>query len=233
MKWLVWKEYRLNRSIVIVGATLLVVPHLVALILAWYDAGPLIQGGMPRLWQNLVLSAGYSLVLSQLTLALLGGHAIACERVDRSAEFLAYLPLARARILAGKITLPILAAALIWGLNLLILLFIIPDLWLSEARGPEVAREVLGVAALTGFVFFCVGWLLSSLLESPSFATCGGLITPFLIATGIQALAWLFEYPLERVLQEVIGPWYVYTCLVLAPACFVAGTWCYLRRVEP
>ena len=53
MKWLVWKEYRLNRVVLIVGATLLVVPHAVALVLAWREVGPSIDG-VPRLSANLL-----------------------------------------------------------------------------------------------------------------------------------------------------------------------------------
>ena len=227
MKWLVWKEYRLNRVVLVVGATLLVVPHAVALALAWRDVGPSI-GGVSRLSANLLISGFYSLGISQLTLALLGGHVIACERADRSAEFVAYLPVSRARILAGKITLALLTAALIWGPNLLILRFVgeLPE---ESLEADPTVCGVLGYIALTGFVFFSVGWLFSSMLESPTFSICAGLITPFLVLMGIQSLAWLFTFRLG----EIMEPWYRNTSLVLACACFVAGTWYYLRRVEP
>ena len=163
-----------------------------------------------------------------MTLALLGGNLIACERVDRSAEFLAYLPLSRARILAGKITLALLTAALIWGPNLLILRFV-AELPEESLEADPTVCGVLGYIALTGFVFFSVGWLLSSALESPTYAICGGLITPFLVLMGIQSWAWLFALDPA----EITGPWYRNTSLVLAVACLVAGTWYYLRRVEP
>ena len=232
MKWLIWKEYRLNRAILIVGAFLLVLPHGGALWAAWNGEGRnLLAPGTPHLFSNLLMSSMYSLVFSQLTLALLGGHAIACERVDRSAEFLGYLPLKRSRILAGKITLALLATALIWGLNLLVVLLVVTIL--PELPEP-VKREafefcwVVGYIAITGAVFFCVGWLLSSLLESPTFSICAGLVTPLIIVSVLQTLAWVFEWSLDEPAR-----WYGWTCLVLAPACFVAGTWYYLRRVEP
>ncbi len=229
MKWLVWKEYGLNRPILMVGALLLAAPHVNAPILAWYEAGPILRGGVPLLWQKLAFTAGCSLALSQLTLCLLGANAIAGERVDRSAEFLAYLPLSRFRILAGKLALALLVAVLIWGPNLLLLTFVIPEVWQPEAQGMETARKVLVGTAVTGLVFFSVGWLLSSLLESPTFAVFGSLLAPIAILLGIQALAWAYEYPF----LEVVWPWYRRTCPLLALACFVAGTWCYLRRVEP
>ena len=54
-------------------------------------------------------------------LALLGGNSIAGERVDRSAEFLAYLPVSRGRILASKLLVALAAVPLIWLPNLVIL----------------------------------------------------------------------------------------------------------------
>jgi len=228
MKWLIWKEYRLNRLILIVGAVLLVAPHVVALVLALRGVGPVREGGLSRLQMNLLLSAVWSLVLSQVTLALLGGHAIACERADRSAEFLAYLPVARSRILAGKLVVALAAAAIIWVPNLLIVL------WTSTC-GPRavavVAHEMwpfLGAVAITGLAFFGISWLLSSMLESPTFSICGGLVTPYLVLMAFVLLVWWFDWP-----GGVLAWGYWVTCLVLALACFAAGTRYYLRRVEP
>ena len=39
--------------------------------------------------------------------------------------------------------------------------------------------------ATTGLTFFCVAWCLSSFVASPAFDVCGGLITPFLVVSGI------------------------------------------------
>lgn len=229
MKWLVWKEYRLNRLILVVGVALLVVPHSLALILAWFEAGPPLNAGVSQVRNNILISSVYSLVLSQLTLALLGGNAIACERVDRSAEFLAYLPVSRTRILAGKITLVLFAAAMIWGLNLLVQLSVAADLLPLGSQDWEMVRSLVACVAITGFMFVSVGWLLSSVLESPTFAICGGLITPMVVILGIQSLGWLLGYTPD----ETAWSWYWRTCLVLAPTCFLAGTCYYLRRVEP
>ena len=235
MNWLVWKEYRLNRLILIVGATLLVAPHAVALVLAWYGAGPprapsVGEGvSVSRLAVNLLASGFFSLVASQLALALLGGNAIACERADRSVEFLAYLPVSRARILVGKITLALMAVALIWAANLLIMLSALAGLpELPRAEGSETFWGLLGNVATIGFVLFSVAWLMSSVLESPAIAALIGLISPWLVGMGVLALAWVLECP-----EETAKAWYLGTCLVLAAACFAAGTWYYLRRVEP
>lgn len=227
MSWLVWKEYRLNRFIMLGAAILLLAPHATALVLACWGAGPATDGRASQLAVNLLASALYSVILSQLTLALLGGNAIACEREDRSAEFLAYLPVSRTRILAGKITLALLVVALIWLPNLLIL-------YLTAAAagelptGFEMPWNAFGYAATTGFIFFSVGWLLSSCVEKPVIAVLSGLFSPFLVLLATMSLALALGHA-----DDFAATWYVRTCLTLGLACFVAGTWYYLRRVEP
>ncbi len=224
MKWLLWREYRLNRPILIAGSVFLLLPYVIVLIVLWWapvgpDAATAFGG-----------AAIYSVVLSQLTLAFLGGNAIAGERADRSAEFIAYLPLSRPRRLAGKLSLTLATAALFWGVNLSVLLILLS--MTSDLRPVPYndLPSVLGYIAITGLAFFGVGWLVSSLQSSATFAVCGGLITPLLIVMGLQAAAWLSAAPS---LDEFMGIGYAITCPVLAVVCFSIGTWYYLRRVEP
>lgn len=224
MTWLLWKDYRLNRLIVIVGLVLFVVPHGVALVAAWRLYA---VHGVSRFSVSLLGSSIWSVALSQLTVALLGGHAIACERVDRSAEFLAYLPVSRARILASKLMFALPIVALVWVPNLLIYRLAAAEL---PTWGPaEAMWRGLGYAAITGATFFGVSWLLSSMLESPTFAVCGGLVAPLVVALGLQFWGDAFDCPFE----EFMKLWYPRVCLTLAAVAFTAGTWHYLRRVEP
>jgi len=227
MKWLLWKEYRANRLVLIVGAVLLLVPY--AILLGIVLRGVL-HCSLAELCLGLCGAAAYSVGISQLTLALLGGNVIAGERVDRSAEFLAYLPISRARALASKLALVALTVALVWIPNLLVLLLAstgVPEKWLADLDS-EVIGSVILHAAITGAVFFSVAWLLSSMLESPTFSICGGLVTPVLIMTAILLSFWRLGMP-----EDAVPPWYIGISLVLAPACFAAGTAYYLRRVEP
>jgi ABC-type transport system involved in multi-copper enzyme maturation permease subunit len=230
MTWLLWKEYRANRLIVVVGAAILLVPYVVALGLACYGVGPG-RGSGP---DNLFVAGFFSVILSQLTLALLGGNLIAGERADRSAEFQAYLPIPRVKILAGKLTLALLATLLIWLPNLLILLLLT---W-GMPEGPRLAEvfEAVwrggGTIAITGLTFFSIAWLISSFQTSPTFAVCGGLILPYFTLMAIAAVAWLLEYEPEHFDPFMLNV-YRATCLVLAPLCFTLGTWLFLRRVEP
>ena len=230
MKWLLWREYRFSRLVLIAGTALLLLPYAIAGIVVCWPWRPE-EVRVPNPGEALFGAAIYSLALSQFTLALLGGNAIAGERADRSAEFLAYLPLSRQRRLAAKLCLALAAVALIWGLNLSVLQF---PLRFTMARiNPREYAFLLwlfGYTAITGLTFFGVAFLISSLQSSPTFAVCGGVVSPIAVFMMLYTPAWFREVPnFDRYAR--IG--YPVICPIVAVVCFSIGTWYYLRRVEP
>jgi ABC-type transport system involved in multi-copper enzyme maturation permease subunit len=231
MNWLLWKEYRQNRLVVWVTLAFLVVPYLVALCATWWEAAH----GMNLQWrlvENLSASSFYCLCFGQLALALIGGNAIAGERADRSAEFQAYLPIRRGKIVVAKLMLSLAIAALIWLPNLLSLLALAAMVDSPSLQGdlpPMLPGLFINVAA-TGLTFFCVAWFLSSFIRSPAISVLAGFVTPPLIAATFLYAAYIFYQPW---VEHYFEPVYRSVCLAVAPACFVAGTWIYLRRVEP
>ena len=120
MRWLVWKEYRQNRLIVFAMLFLLVcaVRDRVLGVFHMESLQPEPRTPVPRL--PLRGRRAYSLALSQLIMALIGGNAIAGERAERSAEFQAYLPIPRGKILAAKLLLVLVMVAVIWVPNALV-----------------------------------------------------------------------------------------------------------------
>ena len=228
MNWLVWREYRLNRLILIVGLVLLLLPYAIALMVIWLPRLP------PNVFEVFGVAALYSVVLIQLMPALLGGNAIAGERNDRSAQFVAYLPLSRPRRLTAKLSVTLAATVVLWGVNLSILLIAFGTNLDADPRFYDLLRTTMGYSAITGLVFFGVAWLISSLQSSPTFAVCGALITPPVIVMVLQGAAWGIGLPpfregFERFLE--IG--YAAVCPIVAVVCFSIGTWYYLHRVEP
>jgi ABC-type transport system involved in multi-copper enzyme maturation permease subunit len=233
MKWLVWKDYRVNRLVIITTLVLLAAPHLLVAILIWRGAigGP-----------NLLPPAGcfvgsslYSLSLLQLAFALLGGNSIAGERIDRSAEFLAYLPVSRGRILASKLLVAVAAVPLVWLPNLVVLAIAYastPTANLPQTVPPAISYG-LSTIAITGLTFFCVAWLFSCMLQSPTFSVAAGLIVPLLVVTGMQWVAYLLDLGTGLSFDELSVCWYCGLCLVISAASFSTGTLYYLRRVEP
>jgi len=241
MNWLLWKEYRLNRLIVLVGVFLLLFPYAVAAgLLAWHwrPVGAEIHGARlwqywrllaPLWWSRMVWAALYSLGISQLTFGLLGGSAIAGERVDRSAEFLAYLPLSRGRILAAKLLFTLAVSAVIWLPNLVILGISVLVLAVKAGDGASILANITA----TGLVFFGVGWLLSTMTESPSISVCVGLVVPVIVLTAICGVGYLADLPADSHYPPYISLWYQVVSMAIALASFGAGTVYYLRRVEP
>jgi ABC-type transport system involved in multi-copper enzyme maturation permease subunit len=233
MNWLIWKEYRNNRVIFGAGLALLLLPHAIALFAGLRH---------PDLWTESFQPATVaSIVITSILLALLGGNAIAGERADRSAEFLACLPISRRRHLASKLILAPLWLVVILGFNLAIVLFasgsdIRPGEFIADIlQDSERWEFLLGVGCYVGTIaaFFCVGWFWSSLLSSPTLASAFGLIAPPVIIGGINGVIWLTGVQFSLNEEVVIACWYAGVTLTLSMACFVAGSWYYLRRVEP
>jgi ABC-type transport system involved in multi-copper enzyme maturation permease subunit len=234
MNWLFWKEYRQNRVIVIALFVMLVVPHLFGIFLMWVET----HGEHPKLfefvWQSILCGASlYSLAISQVALALIGGNAIAGERSDRSAEFQVYLPITRKKILAAKLLLAMAIAAVVWLTNPL-LAWCSLEYWIQRAEMNSVFMlQIMSNIAVTGLVFFCVAWFFSSFLRSPTFSIVGGLITPAII---ISLIAYIVHFIQEFSIpstETVVQISYWSVCLTVALSSFGVGTWLYLRRVEP
>ena len=216
MTWLLWKEYRLQRLILAVGIFLLVFPHAVRY---FANAAP----------EAIGYAAFVSTILSILTLALLGGNAIASERADRSAEFQAYQPISRGMILATKLLIPVLAACVLWGVNLYVF-----DHWspipYAELRG---SREWMLLFFIFGFAAFSVAWLLSAIQSSPTFAIGAGMAAPVATMMLLALLAWLASgLGFEPSGQSFNNTWSTVN-LTLGLLSFTGGTAYYLLRVEP
>jgi ABC-type transport system involved in multi-copper enzyme maturation permease subunit len=229
MKTLIWREYRLNLLSVIAGASLLLIPYLFTAVaifglskesMSWHEIA-----------QHFGFAAVMSCWLSQLMVAFLGGNAFAGERADRSAEFMAYLPISRERRLASKLILSAAIIGVIWAINMVVIAI------LAEYR-PGDLIEAFGLTAATGVVLFGVAWLISALQSSPTFAVCGGLATPMVTWMGLWMMYSLAENIAPEAVQSLdyyrtILNSYIVISLVLGTLGFIIGMRYFLKRVEP
>jgi ABC-type transport system involved in multi-copper enzyme maturation permease subunit len=240
MNWLFWKEYRQNRVIVIALLVMLIVPHLFGLYAMWagwhrVNLEVASWETILNAWKTILVYASlYSLALSQVALALIGGNAIAGERADRSAEFQVYLPITRKKILAAKLLLALAITAVIWLINPLIVCGTLSTMNRGVLRDPSMVPGVMIYSAVIGLTFFCVAWFFSSIIRSPTFSIVAGLVTPFIIWSLILYVNYLIQgdqwgHETENIL--VISYWSI--SLAIALPSFGFGTWLYLRRVEP
>lgn len=219
MKTLLWKDYRVNRVILIGGLVLLVTPCL--LTAAVKLACPADAGGWD-LWGRAALQG---LIVSMLAVAFLGGNAFAGERMDRSAEFLAYLPPSRLAIMASKTLLALLFFGTIWG-------FALSVCWATGAPQRLVGErsEVTLVLLATMVLLYGASWLFSAIVASPAIATCLGIATVAGVAATI--VAYLANKPGYNTQLEAFRV-YGMVALILGLLCYAAGVLYYLRRAEP
>lgn len=229
MKTILWREWRWSRLIFVVGLGLFLWPYIVAtLVILWPSERSLDSSDVA---QDFIVAATLSLAGSQLTICCLGGNAWAGERSDRTAEFLAYLPIAKWQRMLAKLSL-------IAGVTLLILVINGLMVWLLNDLLEPIIREnvdyisTLQYIAVAGFVMFGVAWCVSSFQSSSAFAVCGGVITPWVISLCILMIDLNFELETET-RGQLYESGFLVISLILGTLTFVFGTWYFLKRVEP
>jgi len=221
MTWLLWREYRLNRFVLAAGAVLVILPYVIAALCL-----PIEGAESTELFIGAWIWGGFFSVLS---VALLGGNVIAGERADRSAEFVAYLPLERWQMLAGKLLFCLTAIAVIWTIHLLIRTVLLSD---------QPAADIRWLTICFG-VTFGASWLCSSLQLSPAVASAMGFGANIVIWGCIAAISMTVEQTdgytpdlIERHVAHILVR-YAIIGLPFSAVCFSLGTWNYLRRSEP
>ena len=228
MKSLLWKDYRINRLLLIFGFVVCVGPWIIAiarnLLIEW-------RGGeawwAPEFWVTIY---GISLTLSLFTFAMLGGNAIAAERADRSAEYLGNLPVSRGTVLASKSIIALGPTFLIWAVNLAALFIVAPSITHVSAAdivAKSDGRESLGLFAGLTVLLLGSGWFWSTVLNSHGLATGMSFFT--LAAVGMGFIGLEFGCGLENFLEN----WFVTTSLMVGIGGYVAGCAYYIRRLEP
>jgi ABC-type transport system involved in multi-copper enzyme maturation permease subunit len=165
--------------------------------------------------------------LTPFIAAVLGGNAICCERAERSAHFLAYLPPTKLQILASKVLVGLCALAAYWGATFLLMRVVAPlvnpdpynFLHMVTSPGPAIAGCILT---------YGVGWLGSAWLEKPTFPVLSALACPFALGISLTTVAMILGVSRFDVLE-----WTSVICWSLGILAFTAGTALFLRRAEP
>ncbi len=156
----------------------------------------------------------------------MGGHAIACERGDRSANFLASLPFTKGQIITSKLVVAGLATAVLWGWVLSSLYIVAPSPGsdLVDSQGTMMAPGGACVCVLT----FGIGWLASASMEKTILPIIMALASPVAVSVMLLLVGVALGIPKIRV-----SGWSSTVCLVIGAVAFLTGTWTYCRRVEP
>jgi ABC-type transport system involved in multi-copper enzyme maturation permease subunit len=192
----------------------------------WYNQG--LFGVAGNVWATYLNTASQvSVMMSQMTLVLLAGHVIACERRDRSAEFLAYLPPTRSAILRSKALLSVAAFVVVWGVFLCVAGLVVPTL---DGDVELASSQAHSVTLALGVAMFGMAWFGSSMLESPTYATAIGVVAALVVPILLNCSMFFTGYPAD-------GPsylnWLRTSYFAVGVAGFVIGWLSYVRRVEP
>ena len=225
MSWLLWREYRLNRLILAFAAVLLLLPYVIALLATGIAV---ITGESTREFPEMAIAFSYA--LSWLTVFLLAGNAIAGERADRSAEFIAYLPLQRWRMLTSKLLLSLIAFAVILAFNTLMTVILVGPVDVTKGQFWFIVMCFSG-----GLLSYGSSWLASSLQSSAVSAITTGFVTTVLVSfcasyIHVRTLTENLEpVDIDEYLIKPMVIWNATISLPVAIVCFGVGTWHYLR----
>ncbi|MGA2061976.1 MAG: hypothetical protein ABSG67_15935 [Thermoguttaceae bacterium] len=212
MRILLWKDWRQSELCLLAGMMFIIGPYMPLIY-------PYIHGyDFNSAWIT-------STAISQLTIALVAGNIIACERADRSAAFLAYQGITRNKILTSKLIICFITFTLIYAISCIL------SFWLDMSRFRDEMDEIRVMQAFffaTGFCFFGCCWLLSDVLTNPVAAIVFGLFPPLFIISGLSITSFYLDWPSGKAYPY----WYIVFVTTTGLISFVAGTWHFITSKE-
>lgn len=223
------KDLRVYCPAVIGGAVVTVAPYLVLFVAVMID--PIGNGKL-----DAVLAAVNSGIgLAALISAALGGMSFAVERRDRTAEFLAMLPITRRRIAMSKLCVGFTCVAAMLAVHVAMLAIATRFLGAmgSYFAWDNFERQVLTSVGLVLFAFG-VAWLASARLESAVISTC--LAIGCAIVGSIVAMTALTEWSGRQYIglnQWFVQGWYSLLTGGTGILAILVGRILYIRRVAP
>ena len=227
MRTLIWKDFRINLIVLGYGFVCLIgLTIAFAAVKIYFDVR-----FNETVWpwpDTLVMNGSFGLAFQLLTVVMLGGCAVAAERADRSAEFLAYLPPSRWTIIISKAIVAFGAGLLIWSADLAIAYGIAPLTGTVSEDLIIFRGSIIPVLTTTAVLLFGVAWCASTFAPSHAIATGVGIAAPIALLCILAGVEYFFN---PRAFD--LGWWYRLLSVVLGIVGFIGGIIYYVRRVEP
>ena len=170
--------------------------------------------------------------VSVFLLPLIAANSLAGERADRSAEFIAPLPVSRSVRLMAKVVLLAAVAIALWA-PVLVVASLLRSSQLVKADDYRSGLELLGMVATFTLLATALAWLLAAWVESPVIAAVGAIAIPVAVPWVMFSLQVPFLAP-----ASFFGLWIdsegipQSLTLLVAAAFFAAGSALYVRRLE-
>ena len=194
---LLWKEYRTNAHLIVIGLSVLFLPVILAFSLAYGNAEVEVTF-IDTVSVGLIFGGLAGLILSQLMMLCLGGYLIGGERSSRTFEFLFSQPVSKTRIILTKLFFALLWVVVIWllaGAMLLVGTQMNPP---GEGVNLDgVTVEFFMEIAAFGAMLFGSAWLASNKIDSSILAMAIGAIATTAVIMVLQLIASRFDALVE------------------------------------
>jgi ABC-type transport system involved in multi-copper enzyme maturation permease subunit len=233
MKQLLRKDWVIYRWPIIAAGILWTVGPLLTWV-CWIMRDPNRMGSNPGDYVGTFGVA--SLAVTVILAAIFGGGAFASERHDRTADFMAMLPVTRGKIIVSKLVISGSCIVLLWLLGLLTCFFseliykkfLVDRGLVSFAASLDWGADLMPFLAL-GIMAFGIAWFFSSLINQAAVAATVSVVITVSLFVLINVFADHWRWFLE------FSPNIVFTSLPLlfGITSFVLGTVQYLKRVRP
>jgi ABC-type transport system involved in multi-copper enzyme maturation permease subunit len=216
-----WRLYRVPVLGFIVVSLACYVLGIVGTIYRWSELG----GPRDSFFSAAVIAANISALLA----SVFGGVAVAGERGDRTADFMAMLPVARRQIICSKWLVSFFVVLTVGTINgIVALLMQMPDRRYAPLE--RAANDAGAVALWAGCMtcFFGTAWLLSTSIKSAAISACISMGTTASLAAFISICAGIGPHP-DWAVQCTTAV----TLEIVGLSSLVAGTLYYMRRIAP
>lgn len=238
---LVWREWRRSRTILLVALGIIVA--LLLLFLSQPISAPpewAAGSGYQVVFNGVIAVVGIAAwmmsFLGAFLLPLIAANSLAGERADRSADFIAPLPVSRPVRLVAKFALLAAVAIAFWA-PILVLLSPVKTVDRIEADIGH-ALVLLGEFATFTLLATALAWLLAARIESPVIAAVGAIAIPMAIPMVLFYVPTIANRALFRDPSIFYSFWIDSAGMpqpltfLVAAAFFAAGSALYVRRLE-
>lgn len=227
MTALLRKDWRVYRIAVIGSVIFSILPYGVGALTQWMFPPPEGNSWL-RYAAMLSLAAGFAVGCAVLMAAVYGGMAFATERRERSAEFLAMLPVRKSRVALSKL----LVAVVCMTPAVLVHLWLLNH-WLIHSHGGfEGLLNVFAFALLV----FGLAWLFSAFLDNPALAGVIALglafATALITSESVYALITTWNATVRAFELQAEGA-VALVSITVGALSLGAGMLCYVLRVRP